>query len=76
MRFRQQFNAGAGPARWLDVQLGSQRYPMFRHRRAAYGDAAVYAAGNATIPLAQQDPQIHALWLKTIAGKGVTSRMG
>jgi hypothetical protein len=75
MRFRQQFNAGAGPARYLDIQLGSQHYPMFRHRRAAYGDARVYAAGNATIPLAEQDPRIHSQWLKAIAARGVDSRM-
>ena len=64
MSFHQQFNAGATPARFLDVQLGSQQQPIFRHRRAAYGDTSVYAAGSATIPFAEQDPRIH----KAVAG--------
>lgn len=75
MSFQQHFNAGAEPARYLDVQLGSQQQPVFRHRRAAYGDTGVYAAGAATIPLTAQDPRIHALWLETIAVKGITPRM-
>jgi mannose-6-phosphate isomerase-like protein (cupin superfamily) len=75
MAFQQHFNAGAAPARYLDVQLGSQQQPIFRHRRAAYGDTKVYAAGSATIPFAGQDPRIHAEWLETIAGKGVTPKM-
>jgi len=75
MSFRQHFNAGDRRARYLDVQLGSQQQPIFRHRRAAYGDTSVYAAGSATIPLAEQDPRIHVMWLDAIAGKGVTPRM-
>lgn len=75
MAFRQHFNAGSTPARFLDVQLGSQRHPIFRHRRAAYGDSAVYAAGSAIIPFAEQDPRIHRMWLETIAAKSVKSRM-
>lgn len=76
MAFRQHFNAGAEPARFLDVQLGSQRYPIFRHRRAAYGDTQVYAAGNATIPFTRQNPRIHKAWLEALAGKGVTPPVG
>jgi mannose-6-phosphate isomerase-like protein (cupin superfamily) len=38
MAFHQHFNAGSTPARYLDLQLGSSRYPIFRSRRAAYGD--------------------------------------
>ena len=75
MRFCQQFNAGNGPARYLDVQMGSQDYPNFRYRRAAYGDTSVYAAGSARISFAEQDPRIHKGWLEAIAGKGVTPRM-
>jgi hypothetical protein len=75
MAFHQQFNAGGTPARFLDVQLGSRRHPIFRHRRAAYGDTKVYAAGSATVPFAEQDPRIHRMWLETIEGKGVTPRM-
>ena len=75
MRFYQHFNAGAGPARFLDVQMGSQQHPNFRYRRAAYGDTSVYAAGSATIPFAEQDPRIHQQWLEAIKAKGVTPRM-
>jgi len=75
MNFRQHFNAGPAPARYFDVQFGSQQQPMFRHRRAAYGDTSVYAAGSATIPFTEQDPRIHQIWLEAIAGKGVTPRM-
>jgi mannose-6-phosphate isomerase-like protein (cupin superfamily) len=74
-RFVQQFNRGAGAARYLDVQMGSQQFPNFRYRRAAYGNGTVYAAGNATIPFAEQDPRIHAMWLEAIAGKGVTPKI-
>jgi mannose-6-phosphate isomerase-like protein (cupin superfamily) len=73
--FHQHFNAGAAPARYLDLQLGSRSYPMFRSRRAAYGDDRVYASGSAEIAYADQDPRIHKVWLEAIAGKGVTSRM-
>jgi hypothetical protein len=75
MAFHQHFNAGAVPARFVDVQLGSLHYPMFRQRRAAYGDSAVYASGSATISFSEQDPCIHKMWLDAIAGKGVTPRM-
>lgn len=71
MRFHQHFNAGAKPARYLGVELGSRRYPMFRSRRAAYGDKTVYAAGSATIPLTEQDPRIDALWQDTLQKNGV-----
>ena len=75
MSFRQHFNVGASSARYLDVQFGSQQQPLFRHRRAAYGDIRVYAAGCATIPQDQQDPRIHQQWLEAIGGIGVTPRM-
>lgn len=75
MAFHQHFNAGAKPARYLDMQFGSLHHPLLRSRRAAYGDTAVYAAGNATIPYAEQDPRIHKLWLNAIAGKSVTPRI-
>jgi mannose-6-phosphate isomerase-like protein (cupin superfamily) len=75
MAFHQHFNAGRNPARYLDLQLGSARYPMFRSRRAAYGDSEVYASGSAEIPYAAQDPRIHAIWLKAIAREGVTPGM-
>jgi mannose-6-phosphate isomerase-like protein (cupin superfamily) len=75
MAFHQHFNAGAAPLRYLDIQLGSLRDPMFRHRRAAYGDTTVYAAGSASIAYAEQDARIHQMWLQAVAGKGVTPRV-
>jgi mannose-6-phosphate isomerase-like protein (cupin superfamily) len=75
MAFHQHFNVGTAPARYLDLQLGSRRYPMFRSRRAAYGDKNVYASGSAEIAYADQDPRIHRMWLDAVAGKGVTPRM-
>ena len=58
MRFVQHFNSGAAPARYLDIQFGSARYPLFRSRRAAYGDRTVYAAGQAEIQHEAEDPRI------------------
>ncbi len=75
MEFHQHFNSGATVARVLDVQLGSRHYPMFRSRRAAYGDKTVYASGSAEIAYADQDPRIHALWMDAIAKNGVAPRM-
>jgi quercetin dioxygenase-like cupin family protein len=60
MRFAQHFNPGAAPARLLGIELGSQRYPLFRSRRAAYGDRSVYAAGRAEIARDEEDPRIAA----------------
>lgn len=75
MNFRQHFNPGDRPARYLDMQFGSQQQPLFRHRRAAYGDTTVYAAGNATIPFADQDPLISQQWLKATDGRVKTPKM-
>jgi mannose-6-phosphate isomerase-like protein (cupin superfamily) len=60
MSFNQHFNAGALPCRYLEVQFGSERYPLFRSRRAAYGDRSVYAAGSAEIGPDEEDPRIAA----------------
>jgi mannose-6-phosphate isomerase-like protein (cupin superfamily) len=75
MSFHQHFNAGAEPARYLGLQMGSLGHPMFRSRRAAYGDDRVYASGSAVIAYADQDPRIERLWRDTIAAKGVAPRM-
>ncbi len=49
MEFHQQANSGAAPAAFLRVELGSQASPLFRSRRAAYGDTEVYASGSAVL---------------------------
>ena len=49
MVFHQQRNDSAAPAAFLKVEFGSQATPLFRSRRAAYGDTEVYASGNAVL---------------------------
>ena len=49
MEFHQQANSGTAPAAFLRVELGSQASPLFRSRRAAYGDREVYASGSAVL---------------------------
>lgn len=58
MRFHQHFNAGTAPARFISVEMGSMSSPMFRSRRAGYGDTEVYASGAATIPRAEERPEV------------------
>jgi len=49
MAFHQHRNDGPAPAAFLRVELGSQASPLFRSRRAAYGDTEVYASGSAVL---------------------------
>ena len=49
MMFHQQSNAGVVQLGLLKVELGSQASPLFRSRRAAYGDQDVYASGSAVL---------------------------
>lgn len=49
MMFHQQSNSGSEPLGLLKVELGSQASPLFRSRRAAYGDQDVYASGSALL---------------------------
>lgn len=49
MMFHQQSNSGSEPLGLLKVELGSQASPLFRSRRAAYGDQDVYASGSAIL---------------------------
>ena len=49
MMFHQQSNGGSEPLGLLKVELGSQASPLFRSRRAAYGDQDVYASGSAVL---------------------------
>ena len=49
MEFHQHRNASPAPATFLKVEYGSQASPLFRSRRAAYGDTEVYASGNAVL---------------------------
>lgn len=58
MQFHQHFNAGDRPARFISVELGSQSSPMFRSRRAIFGDDTVYASGAAIIPREAERPEV------------------
>ncbi len=69
LQFHQHFNIGAGPARFLTIELGSVAAPMFRPRRKNYGDTEVYAACSAVIERSEQDPAIETAWKALLAGK-------
>ena len=77
--FHQHFGTGSEPARYLAVGFGSKRYPIVRERRIGSegkrSDVSV-KEGGAQIEYEDQDPRIHALWLKEIAKHGVASKMG
>ena len=60
MRFHQHFNAGATPARFVSIEMGSMSSPMFRSRRAVYGDTEVYASGAAVIPRNEERAEVRA----------------
>ena len=49
MAFHQHRNDSHAPAAFLRVELGSKASPLFRSRRAAYGDMEVYASGSAAL---------------------------
>jgi mannose-6-phosphate isomerase-like protein (cupin superfamily) len=49
MEFHQHRGGVEANAAFLKVELGSQASPLFRSRRAAYGDTQVYASGSAVL---------------------------
>jgi hypothetical protein len=59
MNFHQNV-AGAHQARVVAIELGSTASPIFRGRRAVYGDTKVYASGAATIARADESEQMIA----------------
>ncbi len=59
MSFHQNF-AGPHKARVMSIELGSTASPIFRGRRAAYGDTKVYASGAAVIERAEERPEVKA----------------
>ena len=77
--FHQHFGTGSTPARYLAVGFGTKRYPIVMERRLGSegkrSDVSV-KEGGAQIEYEDQDPRIHALWLKEIAKNGVDSKMG
>ena len=79
MMFHQHFDTSLDPARYLAVGLGSKRYPIVYARRAGSennrSDVSLKDGGR-QIEYQDQDPRIHALWLREIARTGVQSKMG
>ena len=62
MTFHQHFNPGGDPLRLLGVELGSMSSPMFRSRRANFGDTEVYASGAAEIAEADMPGRVAEIW--------------
>ncbi len=75
--FHQHFNTAPSPARYLACSLGSHRYPMTAAKKsrkeAPESDAK---KGGLQIDYPDQDPRVHAMWLKELAKTGVASKMG
>lgn len=77
--FHQHFNTCAQPARYLAVLFGTKRYPIILERRAhSEGQRTDVSVkdGGLQIEYKDQDPRIHAMWLKEMRANGVPSRMG
>jgi hypothetical protein len=75
--FHQHFNTSPDPARYLAVSLGSHRYPVLARKVARKMDPEKDVKdGGLQIDYGDQDPRIHALWLREMAKAGVPSRMG
>jgi len=78
MMFHQHFNLSPAPARYLAVQMGSTRYPLFRAKVFTYdkgADTDTSDGGN-QIDYADQDPRIHALFQDELAKRGIKPAMG
>jgi mannose-6-phosphate isomerase-like protein (cupin superfamily) len=73
----QHFNTGERPARYFAVSMGSHRYPVLTHKvRIKQAPDASMQEGGSQINYEDQDPRIHAIWLRELAKTGVASRMG
>jgi mannose-6-phosphate isomerase-like protein (cupin superfamily) len=75
--FHQHFNTGREAARYLAISMGSHRYPVLGHKlKLKQAPDASIQEGGAQINYEDQDPRIHAIWLRELAATGVASRMG
>jgi hypothetical protein len=73
----QHFNTGPERARYLAISMGSNRYPVLTHKvKIKQAPDASVQEGGAQINYEDQDPRIHAIWLRELAKTGVPSRMG
>ncbi len=76
--FHQHFNSGSVPSRYLAVQMGSTRYPLFAVKRQIWDqgvDTSIKDGGN-QVEYEDQDPRIHAIFLEELAKNQVKSLMG
>ena len=77
MMFHQHFNTSDEPARYLAVALGSVKYPFLALRKKQLlGVDVTVGEGGGQIEYADQDPRVHALYLRELAEHGVQSKMG
>ncbi len=83
-QIHQHFNMSPEPSRYLAIGFGNVRYPFTSQKRntmiGAAGDKRQRSSlgikdGGQQIEYVDQDPRIHALWLKEIAQAGVEPRM-
>jgi mannose-6-phosphate isomerase-like protein (cupin superfamily) len=76
--FHQHFNTAPQPARYLAIAIGSRRYPFTTMRRVGAAGAVDTSVkkGGRQIEYEDQDPRIHATWLKELAAVGGKSDMG
>jgi gentisate 1,2-dioxygenase len=76
MMFHQHFNAGAVPVRYIAFIQGNVRYPLMESRRKVYAgvDVDVRKGGN-QIEYRDQDPRIHQMYVREMAGKGLIVTM-
>jgi hypothetical protein len=57
--------------------MGSHRYPVLTHKvKIKKAPDASVQEGGAQINYEDQDPRIHAIWLRELAKSGVPSGMG
>jgi cupin superfamily acireductone dioxygenase involved in methionine salvage len=77
--FHQHFDTSRQPARYLAIGFGTKRYPIVYERRMGSegrrSDVSI-KDGGCQVEYADQDPRIHALWLKELRKTGVESKMG
>ena len=75
----QHFNTCNEPARYLAFLFGTKRYPIIEERRAnsqtQRTDVSIKEGGR-QLEYKDQDPRIHAMWLKEMRANGVPSKMG
>jgi uncharacterized RmlC-like cupin family protein len=77
MMFHQHFNSSPSPSRYLAIACGGLRYPLMEEKRRIFlGMDVDVNKGGAQIEYADQDPEIHKIFLEALAEHGAKSLMG